>query len=238
MAHLVSGIGFGEMAAGELPKDALRVDVLAGAPAIGSEEASIVADLKAGSEDAYSWLVTQYHGQIYGLLYRILRDPSDASDVTQEVFMKVVRGIRSFKGDSTLKTWLYRIAIHEASNQRRWWHRHKRQETSIEPTFPSPEKSGEEFGRARGDIESGLVDHGDSPLQNLMHAEVRANVEAALARLAEPYRTVVILRDIEACSYFEIAQILQASLGTVKSRLARGRHAMRKHLQSYVDEGM
>ena len=238
MAHLVSGIGFGEMAAGERPQEVPRVDVLAGSPAIGSEEASIVTDLQAGSEDAYSWLVAHYHGPIYGLLYRMLRDPADASDVTQEVFLKVVRGIRNFKGDSTLKTWLYRIAIHEASNQRRWWVRHKRQETSIEPTVAGNAKYSEDAGGDRGRSEAWLVDRGDSPLQNLMHEEVRANVEAALAKVAEPYRTVVILRDIEACSYEEVAHIVQVSLGTVKSRLARGRQAMRKYLQSYVDEGM
>ena len=224
------------MAAGELPQEILRVEVLAGANA-PSEEASLVAELKAGSEDAYSWLVAHYHGPIYGLLYRMLRDPSDASDVTQEVFLKVVRGMRSFNGNSTLKTWLYRIAIHEASNQRRWWFRHKRQEISIEPLVPANEKAGDD-GPDRGRREAWLVDRGDSPLQSLVHEEARAQVEAALAKVAEPYRTVVILRDIEDCSYEEVAEIVQVSLGTVKSRVARGRQAMRQYLQAYADEGM
>src|SRR6266851_6475929 len=104
----------------------------ASAIAVSPEEASIVAELKTGSEEAYNWLVTHYHQPIYSLVYRILNDPADAADTTQEVFLKVFRGMKRFNGESSLKTWLYRIAIHEASNQRRWWFRHKSRETSME----------------------------------------------------------------------------------------------------------
>src|SRR5512141_3290393 len=106
------------------------------ASAIGAraEEASVVAELKAGSEDAYAWLVAQYHQPIYNVVYRILSDPADAADTTQEVFIKVFRGMKHFNGESSLKTWIYRIAVHEASNHRRWWFRHKSKEASIEPT--------------------------------------------------------------------------------------------------------
>src|SRR6476659_5773594 len=116
---------------------------VAGATALGNiataigvraEEASIVAELKAGSEEAYNWLVTHYHQPIYSLVYRILTDPADAADTTQEVFLKVFRGMKHFHGGSSLKTWIYRIAIHEASNRRRWWFRHKSKETSVEGT--------------------------------------------------------------------------------------------------------
>src|SRR3974390_2342827 len=102
---------------------------LASAIAIRSEEAALVAELKAGSEDAFVWLIGQYSQPVYSLVYRTLDDPSDAADTTQEVFMKVFRGIRSFNADSSLKTWIYRIALHEASNQRRWWFRHRGRET-------------------------------------------------------------------------------------------------------------
>src|ERR1019366_3908769 len=112
----------------------LRYAVMAGAktlsdPASGLDvrtpEASIVAELKAGSEDAFYWLIAHYNQPVYSLVYRILDDPSDAADTTQEVFIKVFRGIRNFNADSSLKTWIYRIAVHEASNHRRWWFRHK-----------------------------------------------------------------------------------------------------------------
>ena len=105
------------------------------ASAIGAraEEAAIVADLKAGSEAAYAWLIGEFQRPVYGLVYRMVSDPADAADVTQDVFLKVFRGMKSFHGESSLKTWIYRIALHEAANRKRWWFRHKAQETSIEP---------------------------------------------------------------------------------------------------------
>ena len=112
---------------------------LASAIGVRTEEASIVAELKAGSEAAFSWLIAHYNQPVYNLVYRILDDPSDAADTTQEVFIKVFRGIKSFNADSSLKTWIYRIAVHEASNRRRWWFRHKSHETSIEPASESDE---------------------------------------------------------------------------------------------------
>src|SRR5579872_5695562 len=106
------------------------------ASAIGAraEESAVIAELKAGSEDAYAWLVGEFHQPVYSVIYRILTDPADAADTTQEVFLKVFRGMKYFHGESSLKTWIYRIAIHEASNRRRWWFRHKSKETSMEPT--------------------------------------------------------------------------------------------------------
>jgi RNA polymerase sigma-70 factor, ECF subfamily len=200
------------------------------ASAIGAnaEEASIVAELKAGSEDAYDWLIARYHQPIYSLVYRILTDPADAADTTQEVFLKVFRGMNRFNGQCSLKTWLYRIAIHEASNQRRWWFRHKSRETSMET-------HEDENGNRCGICET-LVDPGESPHEILAHEEVRARVEQELQQVPEPYRTTVVLRDIEGLSYEEIAEILQISLGTVKSRLIRGRDALKKRLEIFVQQ--
>src|SRR5438094_9863091 len=112
---------------------AANVGDFASAIGIQTEESSVIAELKAGSEDAYAWLVGEFHQPVYSLVYRILTDPADAADTTQEVFLKVFRGMKQFHGESSLKTWIYRIAIHEASNRRRWWFRHKAKETSMEP---------------------------------------------------------------------------------------------------------
>ena len=90
---------------------------LAGAIGIRAQESAIVAELKAGSEDAYAWLIGEFHQPIYSLVYRIVTDPADAADTTQEVFLKVFRGMKHFHGESSLKTWIYRIAVHEASNR-------------------------------------------------------------------------------------------------------------------------
>jgi RNA polymerase sigma-70 factor, ECF subfamily len=201
------------------------------ASAIGAreQEAAIVAELKAGSEDAYAWLIGEFHQPIYGLVYRILTDPADAADTTQEVFLKVFRGMKHFHGESSLKTWIYRIALHEASNRRRWWFRHKAHETSMEPL------DAETRGSSLATKET-LVDGRESPFENMAHEEVRIRVEQELRKVPEPYRSTVILRDLEEMSYEEIAEITQVSLGTVKSRLTRGRDALKKRLAGYIRE--
>jgi len=199
---------------------------LVSAIGIRSQEAAIVAELKAGSEEAYAWLIGEFQQPVYGLVYRIVNDPSDAADTTQEVFLKVFRGMKHFHGESSLKTWIYRIALHEAANRRRWWFRHKAQETSIEPSEDERFAVGEEA----------LTDRGDSPFDNVAHREVQQHVEEALRKVPEPYRTTLVLRDLEEMSYEEIAEVLEVSLGTVKSRLTRGREALKQRLAKYVRE--
>jgi len=207
---------------------AAAVGNIASAIAVRAEEASMVEELKSGSDEAYSWLIAHYHQPIYSLVYRILTDPTDAADTTQEVFLKVFRGIKRFNGECSLKTWLYRIAIHEASNQRRWWFRHKSKETSMEA---HEDWEGNSFGLC-----DTLVDRGESPMEIFAHEEIRARVESELKQVPEPYRTTLVLRDIEGLAYEEIAEVLQVSLGTVKSRLIRGRDALKKRLESFVRE--
>ena len=92
----------------------------------------MMEELRSGSEAAFDWLVTYYHAPVYGVISGILRNPNDAADVTQEVFLKAFRGIRGFREGSSLKTWLYRIAVRESLNYRRWFWRHLRFQTSID----------------------------------------------------------------------------------------------------------
>jgi RNA polymerase sigma-70 factor, ECF subfamily len=207
---------------------ASSVGNLAGTIAVREQESAIVAELKAGSEEAYAWLIGEFHQPVYSLVYRMVSDPSDAPDTTQEVFLKVFRGMKHFNGESSLKTWIYRIALHEASNRRRWWYRHKSRETSIEPT--------EANAGASAALKDCLADDAESPFDRFAHEEVRTRVEDELRKVAEPYRTAVILRDLEEMSYEEIAEVTQVSLGTVKSRLTRGRQALKERLTAYVKE--
>jgi len=200
---------------------------LASAIGVRTGESGIIAELKAGSEEAYSWLIGEFQQPVYGLIYRMMNDPADAADTTQEVFLKVFRGMKHFHGESSLKTWIYRIALHEAANRRRWWFRHKAQETPIELGGTD----GKEFS-----WEDRLAGQGESPLEECAHTEVRDAVEKALHEVAEPYRTALILRDLEEMSYEQIAEVLAISLGTVKSRITRGRDALRKKLTEYVRE--
>lgn len=200
---------------------------LVSAIGVRAQEAAIVAELKAGSEEAYARLIGEFHQPIYSLVYRIVSDPADAADTTQEVFLKVFRGMKHFHGESSLKTWIYRIALHEAANRKRWWFRHKSHEMSIEPA----QDAGQEHGLA---LKDKLVDTNESPLESVAHSEVREQVEKELRKVPEPYRTTLILRDLEEMSYEEIAEITQVSLGTVKSRLTRGREALKQRLTPYI----
>jgi RNA polymerase sigma-70 factor (ECF subfamily) len=203
---------------------------LASPIAAHTQEAAVVAELKAGSEEAYAWLIGEFQQPVYGLVYRIVGDPADAAETAQEVFLKVFRGMKQFHGQSSLKTWIYRIALHEAANRRRWWFRHKAQETSIEPA----ESDSMTEGSISQQMQVALTDHAESPFDNVAHHEVRRRVEEELQKVSEPYRTTLILRDLEEMSYEEIAEVLEISLGTVKSRLTRGREALKQRLTPYI----
>jgi len=198
---------------------------MASAIGVRQQEAAIVSELKAGSEQAYAWLIGEFQRPVYGLVYRMIGDSADAADTTQDVFLKVFRGMKHFHGSSSLKTWIYRIAIHEAANRKRWWFRHKSRETAID----GPDEADAGCG-----VGHSLVDHRDSPFDCAAHREVQLRVDEELHKLPEPYRTTVILRDLEEMSYEEIAEVLEISLGTVKSRLTRGRDMLKVRLTSYV----
>lgn len=198
---------------------------LAGVVDLPSEEAALIAELRAGSEPAFAQLIARYHQPLYSLVARSLQDPADASDITQEVFIKVFRNIRNFHGESSLRTWLYRIALHEASNQRRWWSRHKKHEIAMEaPICSHGSDDADSEAQPFGDT---LADCRRSPFDLVAQEELHDRVEACLRQLPEVFRTAVVLREIEGFSYEEIADILQVNLGTVKSRLMRGRAALR-----------
>src|SRR5215469_12438771 len=215
----------GNVGGTELQAD-LTMGNLVSALTIQPDEAALIAELQAGSEEAFTWLISRYHQSIYSLLARTLYDRADAADLTQEVFVKVFRGVGRFHGESSLRTWIYRIALHEASNQRRWWMRHKQQEVPIE------QEIGEGNSGVPIRLKETLVDPGESPFEMAMHSENRVRVEAALARVPEPFRTTLILRDIEGFVYEEVAEMQGVNVGTVKSRLARGRAFLKAYLTS------
>jgi RNA polymerase sigma-70 factor (ECF subfamily) len=182
------------------------------------DEGELVTELQAGSDAAFDYLVTYYHSSVYNLVYGILSDRADAADVTQEVFLHVFRGIRGFRGGSSLKTWLYRISVRQALNHRRWCWRHHRMQTSIdvEGTEKSPALE--------------LKDAEATPFEQCAAHEVQTTVRRALASVPPVFRSAVILRDLEGLSYEEIAEVLEVSVGTVKSRIMRGRRMLKEIL--------
>ena len=188
-----------------------------------AHDQQFVEGLRAGDEAAYEALLRTFQQPVYNLVSRLLRDSSDACDVVQEVFLKVFRKIGSFRGESGLKTWIYRIALNEAHNHSRWHGRHRRREVGLE--------GGED---SRGYCDT-LPATGDSPFDYVLDRECQRLVEAALADLSPGFRSVLVLRDIEDLSYEEIAEILQIPLGTVKSRILRGREALRRELETRLE---
>jgi RNA polymerase sigma-70 factor (ECF subfamily) len=190
----------------------------------GRDESELVTELQAGSETAFDWLVTHYHGPVYNLILSMLGDTSDAADATQEVFLKAFRGIRCFRQGSSLKTWLYRIALREALNHKRWFKRHLQKNISIDAEA--------EEGRSTIEIE----DLGATPFEQLAAHEIQQAVHHALQEIPEVFRGAVILRDLEGLTYEEIAEVLECSVGTVKSRILRGRRALKELLEPWLGQ--
>jgi RNA polymerase sigma-70 factor (ECF subfamily) len=194
-------------------------DVPGGGAEVSSTDTLLIEGLRQGNDEAYQWLIARFQQPVYNLVYRLLNDPGDACDVVQEVFLKVFRSIGAFRGQSSLKTWIYRIAMNEAHNHRRWFGRRRGHEIGLE----------DEQGDGRT-YEQVLPDPGRSPFDITLDHETMQSIEEALASLKPAFRAAVVLRDVEGLSYEEIAEILEISLGTVKSRILRGREALREKL--------
>ena len=191
-----------------------------------TDEALLVERLRQGEERAYEELLHRFQQPVYNLVYRLMNDPSDANDVVQEVFLKVFRNVDTFRSQSTLKTWIYRIAVNEAHNHRRWFSRHRKQEVGLERE-----------DREQGGYRDTLSDPGRSPFDLAANQETHEMIENALEGLNPTFRAAVVLRDMEDLSYEEIADVLQIHLGTVKSRIMRGREALRNALVMRMAEG-
>ncbi len=195
--------------------------------ATGASESdrALVRALCSGEERAYEELISRFERPVFNLVSRLTDNAEDAPDVVQEVFLKVFRNVGSFRGDSSVKTWIYRIAVNEARNHRRWFGRHKRHEVGLDAD-PADLNSVDH-----------LTDPGRSPLDLAIDHETQAVIEAALSEVNPHFRAALVLREIEGMSYEEIADILEISLGTVKSRILRGREALRGCLSERLKQG-
>jgi RNA polymerase sigma-70 factor (ECF subfamily) len=179
--------------------------------------------LRQGETAAFERLVAEHSGDVYALLYRLTADPEEARDLTQETFLRAFQSISRFRGDANLKTWMYRIAVNQARNRWRWWRRRKRDVTvSLDATDDCHEQPLAATLR-----DDAAVD----PEQETLAREREGQLREALLGLRRSYREAVILRDVEGFSYEEIADTLQISIGTVKSRISRGRLELRRKLE-------
>ncbi|HEU5237638.1 MAG TPA: sigma-70 family RNA polymerase sigma factor [Pyrinomonadaceae bacterium] len=179
--------------------------------------------LRRGEAAAYERLVAEHSGDVYALLFRLTSDAEEARDLTQETFLRAFQSINRFRGDASLKTWIYRIAINQARNRWRWWRRRRRDVTvSLDATDDHKERP----------LSATLaIDNSLSPEQETLARERESQLREALLGLRSSFREAVVLRDVEGFSYEEIAATLQISIGTVKSRIARGRLELRRQLE-------
>jgi len=186
-------------------------------------EDQFLEKLRRGDANAYEQLVAEHSGDVYALLFRLTSDPEEARDLTQETFLRAFQSIDRFRGDASLKTWMYRIAINQARNRWRWWRRRKKDATvSLDAT--------DEYGAKPLSMTLPSL-NSPSPEQETLAHERESQLREALDGLRRSYREAVILRDVEGFTYEEIAETLQISIGTVKSRISRGRLELRRQLE-------
>lgn len=185
-----------------------------------SADWALVQQCAAGDEDACTRLVTDHQRMVYQLALHLLGDPQEALDLSQEVFLRVFRTLHQFRGQSALRTWIYRIVINQASNRQRWWRRrHRAQQVPID----DPNGGRLEVAESRNFA---------MPDRVLDEREAAGRVWSALDRLPFEQRAVIVLREIDGLRYEEIATSLGLAVGTVKSRLARARQTLRLLLRS------
>jgi RNA polymerase sigma-70 factor, ECF subfamily len=184
-------------------------------PEAGTSDWALVQQCTAGDELACTQLVSDHQRMVYTLALHLLGDAQEALDLSQEVFLRVFRTLGQFRGHSTLRTWIYRIVVNQASNRQRWWRRrHRSQMIALELHVAHHGEIAESRGFAMPD-------------QVLQRVETQGRVQAALDRLPFDQRAAIVLREIDGLSYQEVAEALGVAVGTVKSRLARARASLR-----------
>jgi RNA polymerase sigma-70 factor (ECF subfamily) len=185
---------------------------------VASHEAALIQRCAEGDERACAELVDEHQRLVYQLAFHLLQDRDEALDLSQEVFLRVFRTIHTFRGQSALRTWIYRIVVNQARNRQRWWRRRRR----------SSQVSLDEHIRNHGEMPA-LQDGG--PDRMLGRKELATRIWSALDALPFDQKTAIVLREIDGLSYDEIAFSLGVAVGTVKSRLARARDALRTQLR-------
>jgi len=188
-----------------------------------SSDGQFLERLRRREAAAFEQLVAERSSDVYALLYRLTTDAEEARDLTQETFLRAYQSIDRFRGEADLKTWIYRIAVNQARNRWRWWRRRRRDATV---SLDAPGERGEQ------PLAANLRNEGAADPEEETLAHERENrLREALLSLRRAYSEAVILRDVEGLSYEEVAATLKINIGTVKSRIARGRLELRRKLE-------
>lgn len=187
-------------------------------------EADFIARLRSGDPEAFDNLITRYSADIYAVLFRMTENAEEAADLTQETFLSALKAIKTFRGESELKTWLFRIAVNHSRNRFRWWKRRKKDATvSLDAPIGDSDATVSEF----------IAGTEASAEDTVLRHERESAIRKAVVELPEIYREAIVLCDIEGLSYEEIASALEINIGTVKSRIARGRDELKKRLKGF-----
>jgi RNA polymerase sigma-70 factor (ECF subfamily) len=179
----------------------------------------LVERAQRGDRRAFELLVTKYQRKLQRLLSRLVRDPAEVEDVTQEAFIKAYRALPSFRGDSAFYTWLYRIAINTAKNY------------LVAMGRRAPTSTGFDHEEAEGFEDAEQLRDNATPEGELIGKQIAATVNRALEQLPEDLRTAITLREIEGLSYEEIANVMNCPIGTVRSRIFRARESIAAELR-------
>jgi RNA polymerase sigma-70 factor (ECF subfamily) len=186
---------------------------------VGGREAALIARCAAGDEAACSELVEEHQRLVFQLALNLLGDAQEALDLSQEVFLRVFRTLPTFRGQSALRTWIYRITVNQAKNRLRWWRRRRRgQQVSLDDHIRDHGELATESATA-------------SPDRVFRQKELGDRLRTALDSLPFDQKTALVLREVDGLSYEEIAFSLGVAVGTVKSRLARARESLRAELR-------
>jgi RNA polymerase sigma factor (sigma-70 family) len=186
------------------------------------DESVLIDRCLAGDDTAFDQIVLRYQDMVFGLASRLLGSYDEAVDLAQEVFLQIYRKLSTFRRDSSLRTWIFRIVINRAKNRKRWWMRRIGEMTAL--SLDDAET------RFRTGALSRLVSGEDPPDEALARKERGRILHRAIGCLPFDQRTILLLKEIEGLSYEEISTTLDLPIGTVKSRLARARHALRASL--------
>ena len=187
-------------------------------------EGELVASCRTGDAEAFARLVRLHEGMVLSLAARLLGEVEEARDVAQEVFLQVYKRLSAFEGRSSLRTWIYRIAVNQCYNRRRFWHRRRRdRERPLDDAIVAPALPG-------------TSGNGASPYEETLRSERARRVQVALLELRFEHRSVLVLREVEGLTCEEVAAALGVPEGTVKSRLSRAREAMRRKLAGLIEE--
>lgn len=187
-------------------------------------EIEFIERLKNGEAEAFDALVLRYSADTYAVLFRLTQDAEEAADLTQETFLSALKAIKKFRGEADLKTWLVRIAINESRNRFRWWKRRRREKTF---SLDAP------IGESEHSFSETVSSSSANPEETVLQRERERQLTKAVSDLPQIFREAVVLCDIEGLSYEEIASVLEVNIGTVKSRIARGREELRRKLNEF-----